>query len=251
MQYDISLDTTLAITAGIKEIVVTLFVALALVIFVVFMFIQDWRAALIPTIAIPVSLVAAFMIFPAIGFTINVLSLLGLVLAIGIVVDDAIVVVEAVQVNIENGMNPKEATKKAMSEVTAPVIATTLVLVAVFIPVAVMAGITGRLYQQFAITVAVSVIFSSINALTLSPALCSMLLRKREPTKGILGRFFDKFNQGFDKLTNNYVSLTKVATSSIKRGLLFIGILVVGLIRAVKNTARRLYARRGHGLSDG
>ena len=230
MEYDISLDTTLAITAGIKEIVVTLFVALALVIFVVFIFIQDWRAALIPTIAIPVSLVAAFMVFPAIGFTINVLSLLGLVLAIGIVVDDAIVVVEAVQVNIENGMKPKQATMKAMSEVTAPVIATTLVLVAVFIPVAVMAGITGRLYQQFAITVAVSVIFSSINALTLSPALCSLLLRKREPAKGVLGRFFDKFNNGFDRLTNNYVSLTRVATNNIKRGLLFIGIIVVGLI---------------------
>jgi len=230
MKYDISLDTTLAITAGIKEIVVTLFVALALVILVVFIFIQDWRAALIPTIAIPVSLVAAFMIFPIIGFTINVLSLLGLVLAIGIVVDDAIVVVEAVQVNIENGLSPKEATKKAMSEVTAPVIATTLVLVAVFIPVAVMAGITGRLYQQFAITVAVSVVFSSINALTLSPALCSLLLRKAEPSRGILGKFFDKFNDAFDKVTEKYVSLTRHTTSEIKRGLLFLGILVVGLI---------------------
>lgn len=230
MKYDISLDTTLAITAGIKEIVVTLFVALALVILVVFIFIQDWRAALIPTIAIPVSLVAAFMVFPVIGFTINVLSLLGLVLAIGIVVDDAIVVVEAVQVNIENGLSPKEATIKAMSEVTAPVIATTLVLVAVFIPVAVMAGITGRLYQQFAITVAVSVVFSSINALTLSPALCSLLLRKREPATGILGRFFDKFNDAFDKVTEKYVSLTRSTTSAVKRGLVFIGILVVGLI---------------------
>ena len=230
MRYDISMDTTLAITAGIKEIVVTLFVALALVILVVFIFIQDWRAALIPTIAIPVSLIAAFMIFPLIGFTINVLSLLGLVLAIGIVVDDAIVVVEAVQSKIENGMSPKDATVKAMSEVTAPVIATTLVLVAVFIPVAVMSGITGRLYQQFAITVAVSVVFSSINALTLSPALCSMLLRKREPAKGVLGRFFDKFNEGFDRLTNKYVNLTRVATTKIKRGLLFLGIFVIGII---------------------
>jgi len=230
MSYDISIDTTLAITAGIKEIIITLFIALALVILVVFIFIQDWRAALIPTIAIPVSLIAAFMIFPIIGFTINVLSLLGLVLAIGIVVDDAIVVVEAVQVNIENGMSPKEATMKAMSEVTAPVIATTLVLVAVFIPVAAMAGITGSLYQQFAITVAVSVVFSSINALTLSPALCSLLLRKREPTKGILGRFFDKFNNGFDRLTDGYVNLTRVVTVKIKRGLIFIGILVIGLI---------------------
>lgn len=230
LRYDISLDTTLAITAGIREIVITLFVALALVIFVVFIFIQDWRAALIPTIAIPVSLIAAFMVFPLIGFTINVLSLLGLVLAIGIVVDDAIVVVEAVQVNIENGLSPKEATMRAMSEVTAPVIATTLVLVAVFIPVAAMAGITGSLYKQFAITVAVSVVFSSINALTLSPALCSLLLRKRGPTKGILGRFFDKFNVGFDKLTDKYTNLTRVVTLKVKRGLIFIVILVIGLI---------------------
>lgn len=230
MRYDISLDTTLAITAGIKEIIITLFVALALVILVVFIFIQDWRAALIPTIAIPVSLIAAFMIFPLIGFTINVLSLLGLVLAIGIVVDDAIVVVEAVQVNIENGMSPKEATIQAMREVTAPVIATTLVLVAVFIPVAVMAGITGRLYQQFAITVAVSVVFSSLNALTLSPALCSMLLRKREPSKGILGIFFDKFNDAFEKVTEKYISLTRYTTSAVKRGLVFLIIIVVGLV---------------------
>ena len=230
MRYTISMDTTLAITAGIKEIIVTLFVALALVILVVFIFIQDWRAALIPTIAIPVSLIAAFMIFPVIGFTINVLSLLGLVLAIGIVVDDAIVVVEAVQVKIEDGMTPKEATTKAMSEVTAPVIATTLVLVAVFIPVAAMGGITGSLYQQFAITVAVSVVFSSINALTLSPALCSMLLRKREPSKGILGRFFDKFNNGFEKLTDKYMNLTRTVTSNIRRGVIFLLIVVVGLV---------------------
>lgn len=229
MVYDISLDTTLAITAGIKEIVITLIIALILVIFVVFIFIQDWRAALIPTIAIPVSLVAAFMIFPLIGFTINVLSLLGLVLAIGIVVDDAIVVVEAVQLNIEKGMTSREATLQAMSVVTAPVIATTLVLVAVFIPVASMGGITGSLYQQFAITVAVSVVFSSINALTLSPALCRLLLRKRQPSTGMLGRFFEKFNDGFDKLTDKYVGLTRVVATNIKKGIMFIIIVVIGL----------------------
>ena len=229
MVYDISLDTTLAITAGIKEIVITLIIALILVIFVVFIFIQDWRAALIPTIAIPVSLVAAFMIFPLIGFTINVLSLLGLVLAIGIVVDDAIVVVEAVQLNIEKGMTSREATLQAMSVVTAPVIATTLVLVAVFIPVAAMGGITGSLYQQFAITVAVSVVFSSINALTLSPALCRLLLRKRQPSTGMLGRFFEKFNDGFDKLTDKYVGLTRVVATNIKKGIMFIIIVVIGL----------------------
>ena len=144
IKFDVSLDTTKPITAGIRDIVVTLIIALILVILVVFIFIQDWRATLIPTLAIPVSLIGAFIFFPLLGFTINVLSLLGLVLAIGIVVDDAIVVVEAVQVNIANGMTTREATNDAMAKVTAPVIATTLVLIAVFIPVAGMAGITGR-----------------------------------------------------------------------------------------------------------
>jgi len=229
LRYDISLDTTLAITAGIDEIIETLFIALALVILVVFIFIQDWRAALIPTIAIPVSLVGAFIVFPIIGFTINVLSLLGLVLAIGIVVDDAIVVVEAVQNNIESGMDPKTATMKAMDEVTAPVIATTLVLVAVFIPVAVMGGITGSLYQQFAITVAVSVVFSSVNALTLSPALCALLLRKRKPMRGPLGAFFRLFNKVFDKSTNAYVGFTKIVARKITIGMVFILIITVGM----------------------
>jgi len=229
VRYDVSLDTTLAITAGIEEIIVTLFVALTLVILVVFVFIQDWRAALIPTIAIPVSLIGAFIVFPLIGFTINVLSLLGLVLAIGIVVDDAIVVVEAVQVNIEKGMNPKEATALAMKEVTAPVIATTLVLVAVFIPVAVMGGITGRLYQQFAITVAVSVVFSSANALTLSPALCGLLLRKQKPYGGPLGAFFRLFNKAFDRSTVAYMGFTRIVAGKIVRGMLFILIVSIAM----------------------
>ncbi len=227
MKYDISLDATLPISAGIKEIVVTLFVALALVVLVVFVFIQDWRATLIPTIAIPVSLMGAFIAFPMLGFTVNVLSLLGLVLAIGIVVDDAIVVVEAAQVNIEKGMGTKEATIQAMQEVTAPVIATTLVLVAVFIPVAVMGGITGRLYQQFAITIAVSVLFSSMNALTLSPALCSLLLKKPKPYRGPLGLFFGLFNKVFDRSTNVYMKWTQIFTRKMVRGVLFIAIVVV------------------------
>ncbi|MGD9307855.1 MAG: efflux RND transporter permease subunit [Desulfosarcina sp.] len=230
MRYDISLDTTLAITAGIDEIIETLFIALALVVLVVFVFIQDWRATLIPTIAIPVSLLATFIAFPMIGFTINVLSLLGLVLAIGIVVDDAIVVVEAVQVKIEEGMTPKEATKAAMKEVTAPVIATTLVMVAIFIPVAVMGGITGRLYQQFAITVAVSVVFSSINALTLSPALCGILLRKQAPMRGPLGAFFRLFNSVFDKTNQAYTGFTRIVTRRIAMGLVFITLLTGGLV---------------------
>ena len=227
IKYEVGLDSTLPITAGIRDIVVTLVIALILVILVVFIFIQDWRATLIPTLAIPVSLVGAFVFFPMLGFTINVLSLLGLVLAIGIVVDDAIVVVEAVQVNIEKGMSAKEATLLAMKQVTAPVIATTLVLIAVFIPVAGMAGITGILYQQFAITIVVSVIVSSINALTLSPALCSILLKKPEPFKGPLGWFFGKFNKGMDKSTDSYMTFANVFARKLKRGVIFIVILTL------------------------
>ncbi|RXP44773.1 efflux RND transporter permease subunit [Lutibacter sp. HS1-25] len=228
IRYDVSLDTTKAIEAGIKDIVVTLIIALILVVLVVFIFIQDWRATLIPTLAIPVSLIGAFIFFPSLGFTINVLSLLGLVLAIGIVVDDAIVVVEAVQVNIAKGMNAKEATLDAMRKVTAPVIATTLVLVAVFIPVAGMAGITGLLYQQFAITIVVSVLVSSVNALTLSPALCSLLLKEPKPYKGPLGWFFGKFNKGMDKSTDSYMSYTNIVSRKIKRGIVFIVIMTIG-----------------------
>jgi HAE1 family hydrophobic/amphiphilic exporter-1 len=227
MSYEVSLDATEPITAGIDEIVETLIIALILVILVVFIFIQDWRATLIPTLAIPVSLVAAFIFFPLLGFTINTLSLLGLVLAIGIVVDDAIVVVEAVQVNMEKGMNAKEATSAAMREVTAPVIATTLVMVAVFGPVAGMAGITGKLYQQFAITIAVSVVFSSINALSLSPALCSLLLKKPEEPKGVLGGFFRAFNRWFDRSTESYTSVTRVVTGKLKRGVAYVIIAVI------------------------
>jgi len=228
VKYDVSLDSTAPITAGIRDIIITLVIALALVVLVVFIFIQDWRATLIPTLAIPVSLIGAFMFFPALGFTINVLSLLGLVLAIGIVVDDAIVVVEAVQVNIAKGMNTKDATLDAMDKVTAPVIATTLVLIAVFIPVAGMAGITGLLYQQFAITIVVSVIVSSVNALTLSPALCSLLLKKPKPYGGPLGWFFKKFNQGMDKTTEGYMSFTSILSRKLKRGVIFIILMSVG-----------------------
>ncbi len=230
MRYDVTLDGAAPITAGIEEIVITLFIALLLVVLVVFIFIQDWRATLIPTIAIPVSLIGTFMVFPMLGFTINVLSLLGLVLAIGIVVDDAIVVVEAVQVNIAKGMKAKEATQKAMAEVTAPVIATTLVLVAVFIPVAGMAGITGSLYQQFAITIAISVVFSSLNALSLTPALCGVLLKEPEPYKGLLGKFFAWFNKIFDKTTDSYMSFTNVIARKTKRGMVFIGIIIAAIV---------------------
>jgi HAE1 family hydrophobic/amphiphilic exporter-1 len=222
IRYDVSLDTTLAITEGIAEIIKTLYEALILVVIVVFIFLQNWRAMLIPLLAVPVSLVGAFILFPVLGFSINTLSLLGLVLAIGIVVDDAIVVVEAVMVNIEHGMNPKEATIQAMKMVSGPIIATTLVMIAVFIPVAAVAGITGALYQQFAITIAVSVLFSAINSLTLSPALSSLLLKHPKPAKGIAGKFFGGFNKYFDKANVSYTSFSHVIARKATRGSVFI-----------------------------
>ncbi|SMD45856.1 hydrophobic/amphiphilic exporter-1, HAE1 family [Aquiflexum balticum DSM 16537] len=229
IEHSITLDSTKPISAGIAEIVETLVIALLLVIFVVYIFIQDWRATLIPTLAIPVSLVGAFMLFPLLGFSINVLSLLGLVLAIGIVVDDAIVVVEAVQVKMDGGMGAKQATTEAMKEVTAPIIATSLVLIAVFVPVVAIPGITGRLYQQFAITIAVSVFISSINALSLSPALCSLLLKpkKEGERKGLLGRFFNSFDKAFEKSTQSYMGVTRVVGGKLKRGVVFILLTVV------------------------
>ena len=200
IKYEVSLDTTLAVTEGINEIVKTLEEAILLVILVVFIFLQNWRATLIPLITVPVSLIGTFIVFPILGFSVNVLSLLGLVLAIGIVVDDAIVVVEAVMHHIEHGKTPREATIQAMKEVSGPVIAIALILCAVFIPVAMVPGITGRLYQQFAITIAVSVVFSALSALSLSPALASILLKPTKPMserKGLLAKFFNGFNKIF------------------------------------------------------
>jgi HAE1 family hydrophobic/amphiphilic exporter-1 len=207
LEYDIALDTTLAVTEGITEIKHTLFEAIILVILVVYIFLQGWRATLIPLLAVPVSLIGTFVVFPALGFSINTLSLFGLVLAIGLVVDDAIVVVEAVEHHIEHGMTPKDAAVKAMEEVSGPVIAIALILSAVFIPTAFIPGITGRLYQQFAITIAISVIFSAFNALSLSPALSALLLRPRKESRGPLGAFFRWFNRMFGRTTDGYVSL--------------------------------------------
>jgi HAE1 family hydrophobic/amphiphilic exporter-1 len=210
IEYKVSLDTTLAVSEGISEIVKTLEEAILLVILVVFIFLQNWRATLIPLITVPVSLIGTFMVFPLLGFSVNVLSLLGLVLAIGIVVDDAIVVVEAVMHHIEHGKTPREATIQAMKEVSGPVVAIALILCAVFIPVAMVPGITGRLYQQFAITIAVSVAFSAFSALSLSPALASMLLKPSKPMserKGLLAKFFNGFNRIFDRVTGGYVGL--------------------------------------------
>jgi HAE1 family hydrophobic/amphiphilic exporter-1 len=206
LDYVVSLDTTLAVTAGIHEIVVTLFQALALVILVVFVFLQRVRATVIPVLAVPVSLIGTFAVFPLLGFSINTLSLFGLVLAIGLVVDDAIVVVEAVEHHIERGLSPRDATIKAMEEVSGPVVATALILVAVFVPTAFIPGITGRMYQQFAVTIAVSVVLSAFNALTLSPALAAMLLRPRRPARGPLGAFFRGFDRRFARATDGYVA---------------------------------------------
>ena len=202
MEYLVSLDTTLPVSEGISEIVHTLFEAVILVILVVFVFLQNWRATLIPLMTVPVSLVGAFMFFPLLGFSINVLSLLGLVLAIGIVVDDAIVVVEAVMHHIEHGLPPKEATIKAMEEVSGPVIAIGLILTAVFVPVGFMGGITGRLYQQFAITIALSVLLSVVNALTLSPALAALLLKPPTGKRSLLTPFYNGFNKVFGMTTD-------------------------------------------------
>jgi The (Largely Gram-negative Bacterial) Hydrophobe/Amphiphile Efflux-1 (HAE1) Family len=205
LDYAVSLDTTLAVSQGIKEITQTLWQALLLVIIVVFIFLQGWRASLIPLLAVPVSLIGTFVLFPIFGFSINTLSLFGLVLAIGLVVDDAIVVVEAVERHIEEGMTPKDAAFKAMEEVSGPVIAIALILAAVFVPTVFIPGITGRLYQQFALTIAISVMLSAFNALTLSPALAALLLRPKTESRGALRRFFDWFNRVFGRTRDGYV----------------------------------------------
>ena len=212
LQWTIPLDTTKAVTAGIHEIVLTLAIALGLVILVVYIFLQGWRATLIPLLAVPVSLIGTFVLFPALGFSINTLSLFGLVLAIGLVVDDAIIVVEAVEHHIDEGMTPRNATYKAMEEVGGPVVAIALILAAVFIPTAAIPGITGRLYQQFAVTIAISVLISAFNALTLSPALSALLLKPRNRNRkpGPLARFFGLFNRGFGRTTNRYVTTSGV-----------------------------------------
>ncbi len=228
MDYVIALDTTQAVREGLKEIVKTLYEALILVILVVFIFLQGWRSTLIPALAVPVSLIGTFAFFPLMGFSLNTIALMGLVLAIGIVVDDAIVVVEAVEHHIGQGMTPKDATLKAMEEVTGPVVATTLSLAAVFIPTIFIPGITGRLYQQFAITIAVSVIISSFNALTLTPALAALLLKPKKESRGPLSRFYRWFNDVFGRTTNGYVSWCGTFIRKAGMSLIFLG-LVAGL----------------------
>ena len=222
-------DTTTSIDAGVRDIFRTLIIALLLVIFIIYLFLQDWRATVIPLVAIPVSLVGAFALFPLLGFSINIISLLGLVLAIGLVVDDAIVVVEAAQVNIERGMKPRAAALEAMRNVASPIVATTVVLLAVFVPVSFTGGITGRLFQQFSVTIAVSVVISAFNALTLSPALCALLLRHREPSqKG----FFAVFNRWFARQMDRYTAFTPTLMRHVARTGLFVAV-VLGAIFVV------------------
>src|SRR5690348_8146956 len=222
LDYAIGLDTTRSVTEGIREIVQTLVIAIILVLLVVFIFLQNWRATLIPMIAVPVSLIGTFAVFPFLGFSINTLSLFALVLAIGLVVDDAIVVVEAVEHHIEEGMSPRAATLRAMEEVSGPVISIALILASVFIPVAFISGIQGRLNKQFAVTIAVSVVISAFNALTLSPALSAMLLRPRREAHGVIGRFFGGFNRWFEKATSGYVSLSRGLIRKVIIGVLIL-----------------------------
>ena len=209
LDYIVALDTTRAVSEGMVEISNTLWEALLLVILVVFVFLQGWRPTLIPLLAVPVSLVGTFILFPVFGFSVNTLSLFGLVLAIGLVVDDAIVVVECVERHIEEGMSPRDASVRAMEEVSGPVVAIAIILASVFIPTAFIPGITGRLYQQFALTIAISVIISAFNALSLSPAMCALLLRPKNGSQGPLGRFHGWFNRLFGRVQDGYVGTSR------------------------------------------
>ena len=235
MIYEVAMDSTLPIKASIEAIVHTLFEAVILVLIVVYIFLQSFRATIIPMLTVPVSLLGAFIMFPVLGFSVNVLTMFGLVLAIGIVVDDAIVVVEAVQHHIEHGLSPKEATRKAMQEVSGPVIAIGLVLCAVFVPVAFMGGVTGQLYSQFALTIAIAVIFSVINALTLSPALSAMLLRAPTPGKGPIAWFFRKFNAAFDWIIERYGRVVGGLVRKATLSMVMLVIVMVGINRIGKH----------------
>jgi hydrophobic/amphiphilic exporter-1 (mainly G- bacteria), HAE1 family len=235
LNYVVALDTTLAVTSGIKDIEDTILEALVLVTLVVFIFLQGFRATLIPLLAVPVSLVGTFIIFPLLGFSINTLSLFGLVLAVGLVVDDAIVVVEAVEHHIENGLTAHDAALRAMEEVSGPVIAIALILAAVFIPTAFIPGITGRLYQQFAVTIAVSVALSAFNALTLSPALAAMLLRPKKEMRGPLGAFFRWFNRVFGRATDGYVNTCRHLIHKSGVAFLLLALVVGGTYLLSKN----------------
>jgi HAE1 family hydrophobic/amphiphilic exporter-1 len=223
LEYGIYYDTTDTIEASISEVVMNLYIAIALVIFVVFVFIQDWRSTLIPSIAIPVSLIGTFAGLMALGYSLNLITLFGLILAIGIVVDDAIIVVENTQRHMANGLSPKDATMTAMSEIGGAIIATTLVLLAVFVPLAFVPGLTGELFRQFSVTISIAVTISSLNALTLSPALCVTLLKADSGDMATTGPF-GVFNRGFDRMTAGYTNWVK---GMIRRSALFMIIFAI------------------------
>ena len=249
MDYKIVYDTTPAVEASIESIVHTFVEAVILVTLVVFIFLQNLRATLIPLLTVPVSLIGTFIFFPMLGFSVNTLSMFGLVLAIGIVVDDAIVVVEAVMHHIEHGMSPQEATVQAMKEVSAPVIGIALILSAVFIPVAFLGGLTGQMYQQFALTIAISVLLSAFSALSLSPALAAMLLKPPKPdARARSGKFFGGFNKGFDR--SRPAATSSVCALLVRRAfltILIVGVVVVGAGLLRQRAAGRLHPRRGPG----
>jgi HAE1 family hydrophobic/amphiphilic exporter-1 len=233
LDYNVPSESISVVKTSMKEVIITLLEALTLVVIVVFLFLQNWRATLIPVLAIPVSLIGTFIFFVPFGFTINTLTLFAFILAIGIVVDDAIIVVEAVQHNIDhNNMSPKDATRKAMSEISAPVIAIALILASVFIPVGFIPGIVGRLYQQFAITIAVSVIISAFVALSLTPALCSIMLKHSKDEKAkkdFLEKFFFSFNNWFRRVTNSYSRGVALWIRRWPYILVLLGVIFVGL----------------------
>ncbi|HWB99427.1 MAG TPA: efflux RND transporter permease subunit, partial [Bryobacteraceae bacterium] len=236
VNYLVGYDATKFVRASIEDVVQTLFEAVVLVIFVVYIFLQDWRATLIPLLTVPVSIIGTFALFPALGFSINMTSMFGLVLAIGIVVDDAIVVVEAVQLNIDHGMSPREATIHAMREVSGPVVAIAFILGAVFIPVAFMGGISGQIYRQFALTIAASVLLSAFTALSLTPALSALILRPKRESRGIMARLFAAFNRGFDWTTERYLSGVRVMIrrlALVMVTLAVFGLIVAGTFRAL------------------
>ncbi len=229
LTYDVVLDNTVFVQASLTEVVHTFFEALALVLIVVFLFLQNWRATLIPMLAVPVSLVGTFAAFTLLGFTINTLTLFGMVLAIGIVVDDAIVVVEAVEHHMQHsGLNARDATIRAMEEVSGPVVAMTLILAAVFVPVAFLGGISGVMYKQFAITVATSTALSGFVALSLTPALCALILKPREAGRGgLVRRSFDAFNRAFERLTAGYGRNVQAMIRRTLLSLTLLGILIL------------------------
>lgn len=236
MKYAVSLDSTRAVEQGIEDIVKTLGIALALVILVVFVFLQGWRGTLVPAGAIPVSIIGAFILFPLFGFSINTICLMGMVLAIGLVVDDAIVVVEAVQNHIQEGMPPVEATKLAMKEVSGPIVSTALVVLSVFLPTLLLPGVTGLLFEQFAVTIGASIVISAFCALSLSPALSSMLLKKESPGEhALLGGFYRAFNSLFSRFRSFYVNVSGFLIRHMYFSILLLVVFAASIIPLARN----------------